>query len=178
MKVIKCVGIFFSIFLLNACGQELSATRVATDYVNSVSAYVKPGAKVGLENGQVNLEVAGVQYKVDIHIISGYTGDLMTLEVSPSEGLSIVSGSLNPTITLSKGVINFPYTVVASEMGRYYIYMNAKIEQGEKMIGRSLTFIVQVGEEVNVEGNAKKIGGNGAPSPGVFSMPAKEDVIR
>jgi hypothetical protein len=177
MKAIKCLGIFFSVLLLNACGQGLSSAGVATDYVSKAPTYNKSGAKVDLQSGQVNVEMAGLYYAIDIHMLSDYAGALMTLEVSPSEGLSIVSGNLNPTITLNKGVINFPYTVIASEVGRYYIYMNAKIEQGGKMVGRSLTFIVQVGEEVKVETSMQKTD-TGTASPGVFSMPAEEEVIR
>lgn len=179
MKNISIVILLSAMLALTACGKDSGSVRVATDYLAAKLAYSKPGARISLKNSQVNLEVAGVEYAIDIHLLSGYSGATLSLDVSASEGLFIVTGDTSPSVTLHRGGVNFPYSVTASKPGRHYIYMNAKVESEGRMSGRALTFVVQVGEEETkdvVTKGAAKVSGN--EEVGVFSMPAKEDVSR
>lgn len=168
------VFVLLSVVMLGACGKEV---RVASQYVPQEQRYAKPGADIALENSQVTLEVSGAQYSVDIGLLSGYSGGDLSLSVKTSDGLYIVGGDVNPTMTLTKGKINCPYTIIAAETGRYYIYLNAKVEEGGKVFTRSLTFIVQVGDDdkSNADTTLEK---TGTTVNGVISMPAKEEIIR
>ena len=61
---------------------------------------------------------------------SGYVGGDMALSVSASDGLYIIGGDTTATKTLIKGVVNNVYQVMATETGRYYIYVNVSVQSG------------------------------------------------
>jgi len=166
-----------AIFTLVACKGGGQSVRMAQDYVKQPAVYQKPGAALMLQNSQVNLEVAGAQYAVDVGIVSGYSSGDMVLSVSASNGLHIVSGDTQSTVSLTAGNINQSYTLIAEEAGRYYLYLNAIVTKDGRTLARALTFIVQVGEEQLKDGSS--IGSEKAgTSDTVITMPAKEEIIR
>jgi len=175
MKNIFKIGIILSTFTaLIACDENLLEGQnvlTAKSYIKQEAAYAKPGAALTLENKQVNLEVSGAQYAIDVGIVSGYEGALMELSVSASDGLYITKGETNVTSTLSKGVNNHSYTIIASENGRYYLYLNATVTENDKKTPRALTLIVQVGEEQKASQKTNALEG------GNIVMPAKEEII-
>jgi hypothetical protein len=175
MKIIVCFGVVLLSVLLQACDQGQARVYVANDYVKAVEIHRKPGAKVSLDNRQVNLAVSGAQYAINVDINSAYDSGQMTLVVTGSEGLFIVGGDVNPTMALSKGVMTLPYTVIASEDGRYYLHLNATVEKNGVIAVRALTLIVQVGDESKALSTASQKANNG--STGVVSMTAKEEII-
>ena len=150
---------------------------VATEYIKrSPVSHVKPSAAVALSSSQVNLEVAGAQYTINVDIDSEYSNGDMQLDVQASEGLYILGGELNPTLSLTKGTIRRPFQVMAVQPGRYYIYVNVKVDDGASLASRALTFIVQVGEE---EDSGDQYSQKATESGGVLvSMPAVEEIIR
>ena len=177
MKRILLLSILF-VSILGACMDSLGQQKkqVANDYVQSPSAYSKPGAVLTLVNSQVNLQVAGVDYAVNIDINSDYADGSMTLSVSASDGLSITDGELNPTISLKRGVIHLPYQLMAQQPGRYYLYINATVDSGGKKAARAMTFIVQVGEEREQSESPQQKNDEAAKTYGerVKSLPAQE----
>ncbi|MGH1487482.1 MAG: hypothetical protein ACRBCI_14805 [Cellvibrionaceae bacterium] len=171
-KVIYCIWAVV-VLLLAGCEQRTEVLK-ATHYSKHAPAYAKPGANIALENRQVNLEFSGLQYAIDIDLLSGYDSGELTLSVKASEGLYILEGDLNPTMTLTKGIINLSsYNIMASKLGRYYIYVNAKVEKDNNISARALTFIVQIGDETTHSVSQKSDATNG-----VISMPAKEVIIQ
>ncbi|ODS24473.1 hypothetical protein AB835_03250 [Candidatus Endobugula sertula] len=177
MNNILLFALIVSLPLMQACKEELKPQRVvvADNYTVQLPGYAKPGASVALANSKVTLDVAGAQHAVDVGINSAYDSGTMALSVSASEGLYIVDGDTNPTVSLRKGTIEFPYTIIASQTGRYYIYLNAKVESGGKIEGRALTFIVQVGEEsLGTASQKSAIDGN---TEVLIPLPAEEDII-
>jgi Mg2+/citrate symporter len=164
-----------SAFSLVACAGSDQSVRMAQDYVKQSAGYQKTGAAVMLQDSQVNLEVAGAQYAVDVGILSGYSSGVVMLTVTSSEGLYIVDGDVNPSKSLVPGLISFPYTLIASKSGHYYLYLHAEVIRDGVSSYRALTFIVQVGKEAEGGDISKK---NGRAVNGVISMPAKEEIIR
>ena len=175
MIKVRCFFVFCIALCVSACGQERATVRTANDYVKSVAVYAKPGASISLSDQQVNLGVSGVQYAINIDLNSAYDSGQLTLSVAASDGLYIVGGDVAPVIALGSGIISLPYTVIAAEEGRYYIYLNVSVEKGGVVTGRALTFIVQVGDESkSISAAAQKSSAN---TSGVVSMPAKEVII-
>lgn len=150
---------------------------VAHDYIKRPVPHVKPGAALDLTYSQVNLDVAGAQYAVNVDIDSGYSSGDMSLDVKTSEGLYIVDGDLTANVSLSKGQIARPFEVMAVAPGRYYIYVNAKVDSGDRQSSRALTFIVQVGEEKD---DSDQYYQTLTEDDGevLVSMPAREEIIR
>jgi hypothetical protein len=175
--VILCLAVLVC-FGAIACNNEVRQQKVlvADDYIKQKPRYLKPGADIRLVNSQVNLAVAGVQYAVDIKVDSGYVNGDMALSVSASDGLYIVGGDINATKVLVEGVVNNVYQVMATEAGRYYIYVNVNVQSGGQVSNRSLTFIVQVGEE-DKDATAETLQKVSPAAGGVISMPAKEEVL-
>lgn len=175
MIKVRCFFVVCIALCVSACGQEGATVRTANDYVKSVVEYKKPGADISLNDQQVNLQVSGVQYAINIDLNSGYDSGQLTLSVVASDGLYIVGGDVAPVVALGSGIISLPYTVIAAEDGRYYLYLNASVEKNGVVSGRALTLIVQVGDEdKSISAAAKKLS-NG--SSGVVSMPAKEVIV-
>lgn len=169
--------LFLNVCLLSACNQDLGEVREATSYRAMLhSHHVKSGAKVDLVNAQVDLEVSGVQYAVNIDLQSGYENGELKLSIFTSEGLYIVGGEVSPVVTLSKGVISLPLTLIAAETGRYYVYLNGTVEKAGQVYPRSLTFIVQVGKEELGTGTENSASQELDGVEKVISMPAKEEI--
>ncbi len=177
----KLQKVFFLglLVVLVSCDGYQQQVRIPTDYVKQpLLHHRKPGAAVGLENAQVNPEISGVQYAIDPGLISCYDGADLELSVKASEGLYIVGGDTNPTMTLSKGKLSCPFTVVAAETGRYYLYLNAKVNNGGTLATRALTFIVQVGEEETVKDTTVIAQKSSATGEILVSLPAQEEIIQ
>ncbi|MFT7388866.1 MAG: hypothetical protein ACI8VC_002123 [Candidatus Endobugula sp.] len=166
-----------AVFTLVACKGGGQSVRIAQDYVKQPAVYQKPGAALMLQNSQVNLEVAGAQYAVDVVIINGYGSGDMVLSVTASDGLHIVSGDTQSTVSLAAGNINQSYSLIAEEAGRYYLYLNAMVTKNGRTLTRALTFIVQVGEEQLKDETSISVEKTGT-SDTVITMPAKEEIIR
>jgi len=183
-----CLSIF-TLINVTACQGSLSGDEVviADNYVKYKRQYQKQGAALHLVNSQVNIVTAGVQYAIDLDIKSRYNSGNITLSVSASEGLYIVDGNINTERSLSKGSMSFPYVIIASEAGRYYIRAKAKVEEDNgKESFRALTMIVQVGEETSYEENTNTFQKNNANTiestdttifEAPVSMPAEERII-
>lgn len=162
MKKLTKLGVSFLITgSLVACNSasNITETILATNYEKNTVTYQKPGAAVSLVNSQVNLDAAGVQYEIDFTINSRYSSGDMSVSVKSSDGLYIVGGDSVVKETLINGDISFPYTVTATESGRYYLYAVVSVESNGVKRSRALTLIVQVGEEgeINV---SKKVNSN------------------
>ncbi len=178
MKVlIKYSFIAFITMGLLACKHELSQpVVVADDYVQQSSRHTKSGAAVSLVSSQVNLAVSGVEYAVDIDLNSQYASGSMELSVSTSDGLYIMSGHTNATLALTQGTISNPYRLIASETGRYYVYLNIKAQSGGQTSTRALTFIVQVGEVVS-DTSSSSLKKATSSEDSVITLPAQEEII-
>jgi hypothetical protein len=170
--LIACI----SVLLISGCGdsQLPKKTVAAEHYINQVVSYKKPGAAISLANTEVMLEGTGVEYDVDIDIISEYSSGELTLTLSSSKGLYLF-GDKSQTIPLIRGNINLPFTVIANEPGRYYVYINAHVNQDGLSSGRALTFIINIGKSA-VNGTSLKA--EAATNNGIIELKAKEEIIR
>lgn len=165
--------------LLVACKSSQDHVRVATDYIARPVVYQKPGASVSLRDSQVNLDVSGVQYAVDVDIGSAYSDGKLLLDVHASDGLHIVGGDTELVMTLSQEIITLPYVLIAERDGRYYLYLNATVERDGQKRSRALTLIVQVGEEEAAIKNEEP--GSLEKSTNeelMIVLPVKEEIIR
>ncbi|TBR38141.1 hypothetical protein CBF23_012915 [Marinomonas agarivorans] len=182
----KPITALLVVLVLCGCQQKVDLAKVvvADDYIKSSLSYRKQGALVALNNDQVNLEAAGVQYAIDLSMLSGYDSGKMTVSITPSKGLYILDGNQHTTRPLVKGKIKLPYIVSASQEGRYYLYANVSIEHGGKNTARALTLIVQVGETATrktqlaideSEVNRKQ---DGSVNETIILLPATEEIIQ
>ena len=173
MNSLKLVCIVISIFLFSCWGKQQAI--VADDYTKRAwYQHKKPGAALSPENTQVNLEFSGVQYVIDPVLISGYDDGELMLSVRPSDGLYILDRDTDMLMPLSRGKISVPFTVMAAENGRYYLYLNAKLENGS---GRALTFIVQVGDEKVIKSVSPVSQKTGEEGEIIVPLTAKEEII-
>jgi len=170
---------------LVACQSESSLSQVASNYTKNETTYQKQGALVTLVNSQVDLAAAGIKYSIDFAINSGYDSSEMALSFSSSPGLYIVDGDTDIKQTLLKGKTSFPFEVTANETGRYYIYAIIKAKHNGVNSTRSLTLIVQVGEQAKSGTSTTTQKGNATkkqPSKKTFGepvlLPANEDIIQ
>lgn len=173
----KWTMLFLGLMAFSLAGCQLENRGVVADqsYVKQSSVKRKPGAQLELENSQVNLEVAGVQYTINVGLFSGYSKGTIDFSVKASEGLYIVSGDESGTIGLGQSKLVLPYDVVATVEGRYYLYMNMSVDDGAGNVqGRALTFIVQVGPEPEVSGVLQKPEG----VEYIKTLPVEEEVIQ
>ncbi len=144
MKLLYIVCLLFSTMSSFALG--VSAKTVDTEnYIQNQPRYYKPGAAVSLVYSQVNLDIPGIEYLIDISLDAEYAEGELTASVTASEGLHLVEGDLNPTIMLDGSRVILPFSVIAEVEGRYYIYVNTQVEVDGVSLSRALTFIVQVG---------------------------------
>lgn len=182
-----CFSLFLGM-LVSGCQNSIDSeqARVANDYIKLKPRYQKQGAAISLTNSQVNLDAAGVPYLIDLGIHSKYPSGEMTVSVSSSKGLYIVAGETNFTSALSKGEIAIPYTVAATESGRYYLYANVSVRYNGESSFRALTFIVQVGKSAsqkafNVDetpASLKSSTQNTGSEETMITMPANEEIIQ
>ena len=161
---------------LSACGDRIEPTQTqrAEHYIQQSLTHAKPGAALALTNSQVNLPLASVQYAVNVDINSDYAEGDMALSVSTSDGLFLIEGELTQVVPLKKGVIRLPYELFAVQSGRYYLYINATINKGNKTTARAMALIVQVGEEQQKTVNDR----NNSHAEKIKILPAQEEIIR
>lgn len=175
--IILCFSVLVAVGVSGCKGSaNLNEVVVANNYVKNTSSYQKQGSAVSLVNSQVNIATSGVQYAVDLVIDSQYSSGDMQVNISTSKGLYIMDGSTEISQSLTKGSITLPYIVTASEVGRYYIYANIQTESNGVKSFRSLTLIVQVGEDTTLQTKASdstvKTFGDVVP------MTASEEIIQ
>ena len=139
-------------------------------------ALAKAGAAIALVNSQVILPVSSGQYAVEIDLYSHYESGQMRLSAATSPGLYIASGHTDTTLSLTEGVINNPYRLIAEGPGRYYVYLNVSAKSQGQTATRALTFIVQVGPNKKANGYSSLLKAPTDPS-GVIALPAEEEII-
>jgi hypothetical protein len=112
---------------------------------------------------------------VEIDLYSHYESGQMRLSAATSPGLYIASGHTDTTLSLTEGVINNPYRLIAEGPGRYYVYLNVSAKSQGQTATRALTFIVQVGP-IKAKGYSSLLKAPTDPS-GVIALPAEEEII-
>jgi len=174
---------------VSGCQSESTVSNVIStaSYTKNTTTYQKQGSAVSLVNSKVTLAEAGVQYSIDLAINSKYSSGEMTATVSSSDGLSIVSGTTDINATLSKGNMTFPFEVIATEAGRYYVYAVVTTQSNGMKSSRALTLIVQVGEEEKSskstpvktkKGSVKQTGDSETTFGAPVVLPANEEIIQ
>ena len=178
MKLKNVLILTYLGFGLLACGHDpsSSALTVAGQYIEQPNKAAKAGAAIALVNSQVILPVSSGQYAVDIDLYSHYESGQMRLSAATSPGLYIASGHTDTTLSLTEGVINNPYRLIAEGPGRYYVYLNVSAKSQGQTATRALTFIVQVGPNKKANGYSSLLKAPTGQS-GVIALPAEEEII-
>jgi hypothetical protein len=165
-----------SLLMMSSCSDSKAPINTvgAEHYINQVTSYRKPGAAISLKNTEVTLANSGVEYSVDIDIVSEYSSGELTLTISSSAGLYLF-GDKSQTMSLTKGTMHLPFTVIATETGRYYVYMNAQVNQDGLTSGRAMTFIINIGKP---DGNGASSKEKASTNEGIIELKAKEEIIQ
>jgi len=197
---LKLLTAIFFLFCLNACefkpaSQHTSAEQIVTESTSEgaspeienasvISAkelklhrpLVKPGAAVGLRDKQPLTAEAPGTYEYQLQLISPKHKGKMTVDVSTSDGITIISPERHFEFALQeRGEYSVPLTINASAEGRFYIQLHVSIAVEGQSASRVIAAILQVGEPaVKVQKAAAKT--TAKDSDAVISLPAQETI--
>ncbi|MDO8343095.1 MAG: hypothetical protein Q7T48_07855 [Cellvibrio sp.] len=136
----------------------------------------KPGAAVSLHSAQPLVASTPGVYEYSLQLMSPVRDGKMTVDVSVSDGITIVSSSRHFVFELQEGgAYRVPLTINASVEGRFYIQLHVSISTDGQSSSRVIAAILQVGEPaVKAQKAAAK---NAAKdSNEVISLPAQETI--
>jgi hypothetical protein len=137
---------------------------------------VKPGASVSLKNDEpLYAAVPGV-YDYQLQLLSPIHEGKMTVDVSTSDGLTIVSSARHFEFELQTGgEYRVPLTINASAEGRFYIQLHASITVNGQPSSRVIAAILQVGETA-VKAQKAAVKSSAQEAEAVISLPAQETI--
>jgi hypothetical protein len=135
---------------------------------------VKPGAAVSLKDTTpLYVPIPGV-YEYRLSLISPEISGKMEVVASTNDGITILSPIDQFEFVLkSNGEYVLPFTINASQQGRFYIQLYISITSAEQVSSRVVAAIVQVGESpVKIQKNST----TGSTPDGVIVLPAQETI--
>lgn len=136
----------------------------------------KPGAAVSLHGAQPLLIPTPGVYEYSLQLLSPVRDGKMTVDVSVTDGITIVSATRHFEFELREGgEYRVPLTVNASSEGRFYIQLHVSINTDGQSSSRVIAAIVQVGEPVV---KTQKAAAKSTTKDGdeVISLPAQETI--
>jgi hypothetical protein len=127
---------------------------------------VKPGAAISLFHTKPSKMVSGQFIPVALSIHEAYESGEMQIEIEPSDGLSLFSGSASKRFKMAQGSVHtLPIDVSASEDGIYFLSVMAKALDQDKNINSERRFSIRIDiGEVTAEMKAKAFPENGTLS--------------
>jgi hypothetical protein len=180
--------ILFILWMLSCCiflscqqkpTQESITTNAATAkpsaFMHELKA-AKPGAPVGLASANLVVINLNKTTRVDIFLnVKAITG-AMHVDVKPSEGLQLIKVMTAQDFKLdTNGKYNLSVDLLAVNRGRYYLNLQAQINDGESVSSRSLAVIIQVGSPVDDNQKSEKTLKQ-TTNENIISLPAQESI--
>lgn len=136
------------------------------------SKAIKPGAPIKLISAHLIAISSNEQTHIDIVFETKVSSGELMLELSPSNGLDLLDTPIRHTISLtSSTAIKIPVNLVAVAEGRYYLNIQASLNDGDSVSARNLALIVQVGPVAGKALQLKKTSGDS-----IISLPAQETI--
>jgi hypothetical protein len=136
----------------------------------------KPGAAVSLKNTEPFYAPAPGIYEYQLQLASPHHTGKMIVDVSTSDGITIVSSERRFEFVLQEGgEYKLPLTLNAGAEGRFYIQLQVSTVVAGQTSMRAITAILQVGAPM---GKMQKTMTNGSAgkSDSVISLPAQETI--
>lgn len=160
---------FSVLTLLVLAGCNPSSSEVSKPTVKH-GKHLKPGADIRLQSDSIIFVKPNEIVDTDIVLATNETSGQLSLDISLSEGLELLdtSSKINATLNETK-LVKTPVKLRAIHDGRFYIYLQASLSNGESISSRSLALIVQAGPEIQKATQFQKSAGEN-----VISMPAQE----
>jgi hypothetical protein len=134
---------------------------------------IKPGAAIKLVSGTITTLNANELTQVELLFEVKEPLGTLSLELSPTNGLEVLDTQMQQSINLTPSTpIKIPVKLRAMTNGRYYLNIQAGIDNGESSSTRNLALIVQVGAEQEKAMQFKKAAGDN-----VIKLPAQETIL-
>lgn len=136
----------------------------------------KPGATVSLKSTQPLTALTPGVYEYSLQLLSPVRNGKMTVNVSVSDGITIISSARHFEFDLHEGgEYRVPLTINANVEGRFYIQLHVSIKADGQSSSRVIAAILQVGEPaVKAQKAAAKSSVQAADA--VISLPAQETI--
>lgn len=136
----------------------------------------KPGAAVSLHSAQPLAASTPGVYEYSLQLMSPVRDGKMTVDVSVSDGITIVSSARHFEFELQEGgVYRVPLTINASLEGRFYIQLHVSINTDGQSSTRVIAAILQVGEPA-VKARKAAAKNTAKDTNEVISLPAQETI--
>lgn len=136
----------------------------------------KPGAAVSLKNTAPLYAPAAGVYEYELQLISPMQTGKMVVDVSVSDGVTIVSPVHQFEFALQKGgEYRLPLALNASSEGRFYIQLHVSVVVDGQTSARSIAAILQVGEPA-VKAQKTMLKSPTDKAESVISLPAQETI--
>ena len=157
-------------------GDKNNEQMKAEKSVHQLHSRVKPGAAVSLKNIEPLYAPAPGVHEYQLQLVSPNHIGAMTVDVSTSDGVTIVSPERRFEFTLQEGgEYLLPLTVDADSEGRFYIQLYVTIEINGQISARAIAAVLQVGEPA-MKAQKTTSGDSAGKSDSVISLPAQETI--
>lgn len=161
-----------------AVSSDQKSSQINTDkFLHQPQSLVKPGAAVSLKNTEPLYAPGPGVFEYQLQLVSSKHAGKMTVEVSTSDGVTIVSPERQFEFVLQEsGEYRLPLTLNANSNGRFYIQLHVSTAVEGQTSARAIAAILQVGEPmVKVQKTASR---SSADKTGaVISLPAQETIL-
>ncbi len=163
---------FIVLILLNltACNPKSAEIAPTTVKHEKHEKHLKPGADVKFQSHSIIFVKGGEIVNTDLVLTTNERSGRLLLDLSVSEGLELLDTPKQIDAELSETkLVKIPVKLRAIRDGRFYLYLQASLSNGESTSSRSLALIVQAGPEIQQETQFQKPAGEN-----LISMPAQE----
>lgn len=150
---------------------EIKQSQASVNQLNKQKE-AKPGAAVKLISPSIITINANEKTTTEISLEVKESSGELQIELSAPAELNLIDTRAQQTFSLiSSNTIKIPVTLLATANGRYYLKIDARINNGDENSSRSLAVIIQVGPETEKAVQLKKSSGEN-----VISLPAHETI--
>jgi hypothetical protein len=185
-QISRRISLAAGLWLLAACStaqghQEMTATQAQTSQASGVMDTVKPGAAISLFHTKPGKMASGQFIPVALSIQEAYEGGEMQIEIEPSEGLSLFSGTSQKSFRMANADVHkLPLDVSAAQDGIYFLWITARALDQNKNITTQRRFSIRLDVgEITPEMKAKAFPENGTLSPdGKARILSAQETIR
>lgn len=174
MKYKMYCGCLLAVVILMGCEHKNTATEVAIAQpveTKAVPTRAKPGAAVSLISKNQKIS-AGINTALNLSLQVLSNSGQLSIAISLPENLALVSGETNVAFDLNSvtSPLSIPLVVNGHIDGKYYITLQATLENNEGKSYRSLSQIIWVGDVIPTAKSKNSASG------GVKVMPATETI--
>lgn len=144
----------------------------SAEFKSTKKKEAKPGAPISLLSSKLENINTGEEVIINILLEASAGAGNLSLSLTATQGLNLISPTRSQTFKLgSQNTFKLPVILNAAENGRYYVNIQAVLEDGDSISLRHLAVIIQAGPETEKAKSLQKAG-----SEKVISLPAQEEV--